>query len=128
MLNPTPNETSRNLYESVDGQVVVRILDDPQRFPCHEYKTAVIRCLPKAYTRIRNLEIGVVELMLCKEELLVLRQAVEQCDPDFKVEFKRPMVNKPMERKAFWDRYNKECYNNYRGFNGYRRSHRFRRR
>lgn len=123
MINPTPNETSPNLYESLDGQVAVRILDQPQRYPKHDYKMVVIRFIPKDHTRIRHLGGNIYEYMPTKEEIHALLKGM-QTDPDFQVEFKRPMVNKPEERKLAWQKFNQYRTRRQR-FVGYRRTRRY---
>ncbi len=61
MIHKTPNETTPNLYESDDGLVSVRILDDPHRNPPSSYEVAVFWFTPKAHTRILDLGDGLFE-------------------------------------------------------------------
>jgi hypothetical protein len=95
------SETTPSLYVSRDGLITIRVLDHPRRWPQHDYKCVVVRAKPRPHERVRFLDDGTVETMYTKEELLHLVLAFK-VDPDFGVEFTKPMENKPEPRKAKW--------------------------
>jgi hypothetical protein len=104
MIHQTSNETTPNLYESNDGLVSVRILDDPRRYPRHNYQVVVFRFTPKAHTRIRDLGNGMVEFLPDNEELGAFLAAFDKANGKFPLSSGLPLKNKPPERAHRWQR------------------------
>lgn len=127
MYNPTPNETTPNLYESRDGLVTIRILDNPKRFPAHDYKVMVLRFLPQDHTRIRHLGGGIYEYMPTKEEFAALVKAFGATNPEIKIHIEGDLTNKLEERKRGWEKRNQQRVRPKPYYRPYRRYHRFRR-
>ncbi len=103
MIHKTPNETTPNLYESDDGLVSVRILDDPRRHPRHAYQTVVFRFTPKTHARIRDLGNGLIEFMPSNEELGAFLKAFDRANGKFPLSSGVPLKNKPPGRKRHFD-------------------------
>ena len=107
MIHHTPKETTPNLYESDDGLVSVRILDDPHRYPRHEkYRVVVFRFTPKAHARIRDLGNGSIEFLPNNEELGAFLAAFDRVNGKFPLSSGLPLKNKPPGRKQHHDRRN----------------------
>ena len=106
MIHKTPNETTPNLYESDDGLVSVRILDDPHRHPPHEYQMVVFRFTPKVHARIRDLGNGLIEFMPRNEEIGAFLDAFDKANGKFPLSNGLPLKNKPPERKRHYDQQN----------------------
>jgi hypothetical protein len=113
MLHQTHGETSPNLYESTDGLVSVRVLDEPHRYPKHDYKVVVFRLTPKAHSRVRYLSNGAIEFLPANEEL---QKFVQKFDALLRANGKppltsgTPLLNKPEERRQRWNSRNSEAF------------------
>jgi hypothetical protein len=109
MIHKTPNETTPNLYESDDGLVSVRVLDNPHRHPPGSHDMIVFRFTPKAHTRIRDLGDGLIEFMPSNEDvgaILVFLSAFDKANGKYPLSRGLPLKNKPKERKRFYDQQN----------------------
>jgi hypothetical protein len=103
MIHQTPNETTPNIYESDDGLVSIRILDNPRRHPQHEYETVVFRFTPKAHTRIRDLGNGLIEFMPDHDDIRFFLKAFDRANGKFPLSSGLPLKKKPWKRKSNWD-------------------------
>jgi hypothetical protein len=118
------SETNPDLYTSPDGLIAIRVLDHPKHWPAHDYKCVVVRAKPRPHERVRVLTDGTIETMYTKCELLSLVLAFQAVDPDFGVEFTRPMQNKPEVRKEKWKHINQKRISQGRFYRSYRASRR----
>jgi hypothetical protein len=114
------SENTPNLYTSPDGLITIRILDNPKRWPQHDYKCVVVRAKPHPHERVRVLDDGTIEAMYTKQDLLFLVLAFQKADPDFGVQFTQPMENKPEHRKAKWKQINRRRISQGRFYRTYR--------
>ena len=119
MIHKTPNETTPNLYES--DLVSVRILDDPRRYPRHDYQMVVFRFTPKAHTRIRPLGDGLYEFMPTHEEIGAFLAAFDKANGKYPLSSGLPLKNKPPERKGRHDRRNQRLFSQRRFYRSNRR-------
>ena len=106
MIHKTPNETTPNLYESDDGLVSVRILDNPHRNPPSSCTVVVFRFTPKAHTRIRDLGNGLFEYLPSNDELGAFLGAFDRANGKFPLSTGSQLKNKPPERKRYYDQQN----------------------
>lgn len=103
-------------YRSVDGAVTILTkASTARRHPQHGYKIVCIRLRPKKGTRIQKLQGSEeLEILLTHKEVVQHLSALNAADPKSKYTW-LDIPEKPAERKAYWDRVNRERF---RKFNG----------
>ena len=98
-------------YRSADGAVeIVTKASTARRHPQHGYKIVCIRLRPKKGTRIQKLQGSEeLEILLTHKEVVQHLSALNAADPKSKYTW-LDIPEKPAERKAYWDRVNRERF------------------
>ena len=100
-------------YRSADGAVeIVTKASTARRHPQHGYRIVCIRLRPKKGTRIQKLQGSEeLEILLTHKEVVQHLLALNAADPKSKYTW-LDIPEKPAERKAYWDRVNRERFRN----------------
>jgi len=100
-------------FRSNDGAVeIVTKVTTAHRYPPHNYPIVCIRLRPKDGTRIQKLDdSGAVEILLSHLEVINHLKALNLADAKSRYTW-REIPEKPAERKAYWDKVNRERLKN----------------
>ena len=118
--NPADNSkgsTDQVLYRSDDGQFeVVMKVNSAWRKPAHKYPVICLRLKPRQATRIQQLRDGSggLDVLLTHREVAAHLTALNQADPKGDYRFNE-VPEKSSERKAYWDKINRDAQNNRQG-------------
>ena len=92
---------TQTIHKSTDSIVEIVITNNDQRYPRHNYKTAIMRMRPVAHTRCRLEKDGSITLMPNFSDIRGLLQAIQACDPTFQFEISQTAKDKPEARKQY---------------------------